>query len=86
MPKKPAAVTRWPDFFKIFHLHTLTGRTRYKAIPININEKILNEDLKKNIGIKKYTAESYLEVIHANYSVGYATPSFLEVFKEHKII
>jgi hypothetical protein len=28
MPKKPAAVTRWPDFFKIFHLHTLTGRTR----------------------------------------------------------
>lgn len=58
----------------------------YKSIPINIKENILNDDIKKNIGIKKYTEESYLEVIHANYSVGYATPSFLEVFKEHKII
>jgi threonine/homoserine/homoserine lactone efflux protein len=34
MPKKPAAVTRWPDFFKIFHLHTLTGRTRSTGIII----------------------------------------------------
>lgn len=58
----------------------------YKSIPINIKENELNEDLRKNIGIKKYTAESYLEVIHANYSVGFATPSFLKVFKEHKII
>lgn len=58
----------------------------YKSIPINIKENILNDDIKKNIGIKKYSEESYLEVIHANYSVGYATPSFLEVFKEHKII
>lgn len=58
----------------------------YKAIPINIKENILNDKIKKNIGIQKYTEESYLEVIHANYSVGYATPSFVEVFKEHKII
>lgn len=58
----------------------------YKSIPINIKEHELNEDLRKNIGIKKYTLESYLEVISANYSVGFATPSFLEVFKEHNII
>lgn len=58
----------------------------YKAIPINIKENELNEDLRKNIGIKKYTAESYLEVVHANYSVGFATPSFLEIFKKHNII
>jgi|SRR6185295_1031668 len=58
----------------------------YKSIPINIKENELSEDLRKNVGIKKYTAESYIEVMHANYSVGFATPSFLEVFKKHKII
>jgi len=58
----------------------------YKAIPVNIKENELNEDLRKNIGIKKYTQESYIEVIHANYSVGFATPSFLKIFKEHHII
>lgn len=58
----------------------------FKSIPINIKECELNDEGRKNIGIKKYSPESYLEITHANYSVGFATPSFLDVFKKHGII
>lgn len=58
----------------------------YRTIPIKTTEIELNENLRKSIGIKKYTAESYLDVVHANYSRGFATPSFLEIFKKHNII
>jgi len=57
----------------------------FRSIPINIKENELNDELRKNIGIKKYSLESYLEITQANYSMGFATPSFLEAFKEHKI-
>lgn len=58
----------------------------FKAIPINIKESELNATTRKKLGIKKYSPDSYIEVVHGNYSVGFATPSFLEAFKEHKII
>lgn len=58
----------------------------YKSIPINVKENELTEDLKQKLCIKKYTLESYIEVMHASYSVGFATSSFLEVFRKHHII
>ena len=58
----------------------------FKSIPINIKEIELTEKLKKEIPISKYSEESYLAVTQASYSIGFATPSFAEVFKKHKII
>ena len=57
----------------------------FKSIPIKIKENELNNKMRKDLKIKKYTPDSYLEVMHANYSIGFATPSFSEVFKEHRI-
>lgn len=57
----------------------------FKSIPIKIKESELTDLMRKNLKIKKYTPDSYLEVMHANYSIGFATPSFSDVFKEHKI-
>jgi len=58
----------------------------YKATPINIYERILSEDDKKSINIKEYKEKSFINSIHANYSFGYATPSFTEIFRQHNII
>ena len=58
----------------------------FQSIPINVNERILKKGMKEELGIKQYSPSSYLEVTHANYSLGYATPSFMDIFKKHKII
>lgn len=58
----------------------------YRAIPINISEKTLSEEEKKTMDIKQYTEPSYIDIVHANYSVGFATPSFVEIFKNHQIL
>ena len=58
--------------------------TSYNAIPINQREtEITTEGAKL---LKKYTEESFIETVHAIHSVGYATPSFLEIFKQHLIL
>ena len=58
----------------------------YKAIPINRREHILTDDEKRSIAAVHFSHDSIIEVVHGNYSVGYATPSFLEAFREHRII
>jgi hypothetical protein len=56
----------------------------YKTIRIKENEVAINEEgLKK---LKFYKEKAYIETLNANYSIGYATPSFLEVFRKHNII
>lgn len=56
----------------------------YKSTPINMREHILTDNEKKDF--KKYTEESFIDMAYANYSVGYATPSFIEIFRQHQII
>lgn len=58
----------------------------YRAIPINIREHILTDEEKKLITPKEYTGNAFIDVVHANYSVGFATPSFVGLFREHQII
>ena len=58
----------------------------YRAIPINMSEHTLSDVEKASIDIKHYTETSFIDVVHANYSVGFATPSFVEIFRKHRII
>lgn len=68
---------------------TRTGKllsivTGYNAIPINQRETTISDDAAKQL--KHYKEKSFIETVHAIYSVGYATPSFLEIFRKHSII
>ena len=56
----------------------------YRTIPIATQETIISEEVAKQL--KTYSEKSFIEVLHANYSVGFATSSFQEVFKTHNII
>lgn len=56
----------------------------YRAIPIKTEENIISEEGLKLL--KAYKEKSFIEVVHATYSVGFATPSFIELFKRHNII
>lgn len=56
----------------------------FRAIPIATTERIIQEAAKKNL--KNYTEDSFIETLHAVYSVGFASPTFTKVFKEHNII
>jgi len=56
----------------------------YKSIPINNRELIIPPERLKEL--KKYKEESFIETIHATYSLGFATPTFLSIFREHGII
>ncbi len=56
----------------------------YVSIPINTKEQIINEDGLKQM--KVYKEKAFIEVLHATYSRGFATPSFVEIFKEHGIL
>jgi V8-like Glu-specific endopeptidase len=58
----------------------------YRALSINVSEHILSEEDKRIAGIQQYTQPSFIDVVHANYSSGFATPSFIEIFKKHRII
>lgn len=58
----------------------------YRSVPINISEIPMSQDEKKKYGVKIYSQETYIDIVKANYSVGYTTPSFFEVLKKHNII
>jgi V8-like Glu-specific endopeptidase len=58
----------------------------FRATPTNMNEHILTDEEKTALNLKKYSEESFIDVVHANYSIGYASPSFLEAFKKHNIL
>jgi len=55
----------------------------FKAIPIRLSEIRVTDETAKQF--KEYTGKSYIETLHATYSIGFATPSFLKIFKDHNI-
>lgn len=56
----------------------------YKVIRINERESIIPEEGVKQLKI--YKEKAFIETLNATYSLGFATPTFLEVFKKHNII
>lgn len=68
---------------------TKTGRVislvkGYKTIRINEKEVIIpTEGLNK---LKEYKEKAFIEVLNANYSFGFATPTYFEVFKKHNML
>jgi len=57
--------------------------TGYKSFLINQKEVEIPEKVRENFQI--YKNKSYIETIHAIYSVGIATPSFIEILNKHNI-
>tara|TARA_R110000824_G_scaffold401771_1_gene615551 strand:- start:243371 stop:244252 length:882 start_codon:yes stop_codon:yes gene_type:complete len=57
----------------------------YYSQPIKRSEVTLTGDEKRLLDIKTYKADSYIDVVHATYSIGFATPSFIEIFDKHQI-
>jgi hypothetical protein len=55
----------------------------FKPIKI-IEEECLISDERQKL-LKQYKEKSYIETVNAIYSIGFATPTFLEVFKKHNI-
>jgi len=56
----------------------------FKSIRINQREVEISEEGAKLL--KTYKEKAFIETENANYSFGFATPTFLEIFKEHNII
>jgi len=56
----------------------------YKAIPINKWEIELTEAEKKSF--VKYKNDVFVNMLSTVYSEGFATPTFLEIFKKHNIL
>lgn len=55
----------------------------YRASQINTKEISISEEGAKQLKI--YKEKAFIEVLHATYSMGFATPSFLEILKQHSI-
>lgn len=56
----------------------------YKVLRINERENIISDEGAKQL--KVYKEKAFIETLNATYSFGFATPTFLEVFKKHNII
>lgn len=56
----------------------------FKTIPIANKENIISAEFAKSL--KTYKEKAFIETMHANYSFGFATPTFVEVFKKHNIL
>lgn len=56
----------------------------YKVLRINEKENIISDEGAKQL--KVYKEKAFIETLNATYSFGFATPTFLEVFKKHNII
>ncbi|OGY41941.1 MAG: hypothetical protein A2Y82_05115 [Candidatus Buchananbacteria bacterium RBG_13_36_9] len=68
---------------------TKTGRVvsivrGYKVLRINERENIISDEGARQL--KVYKEKAFIETLNATYSFGFATPTFLEVFKKHNII
>ncbi len=55
----------------------------FKSIRINEKENLISEKGLKQL--KVYKEKAFIETLNANYSFGFATPTFLEIFKKHNI-
>jgi hypothetical protein len=58
----------------------------FRSTRINMKESILTEEELKNLALKDYKEKSFIEALHANYSMGYSSSSFVEKLKDHKIL
>jgi hypothetical protein len=58
----------------------------FRAPEIRMVEHVLTQQERDKINPQSYAGDSFIDVVHANYSIGYATPSFLDVFREHAVI
>ena len=56
----------------------------YKAIRINQRENIISDEGAKQL--TTYKEKAFIETLNATYSFGFATPTFLAIFKQHNII
>ncbi|MBU1104664.1 serine protease [Candidatus Parcubacteria bacterium] len=56
----------------------------YKVLRINERENVISDEGVKQL--KVYKEKAFIETLNATYSFGFATPTFLEVFKKHNII
>lgn len=56
----------------------------FKSIRINERENVISEEGAEQL--KVYKEKAFIETLNANYSFGFATPTFLEIFKKHNII
>lgn len=56
----------------------------HKTIRISEKENIIPDKVVERL--KAYKEKAYIETFNTAYSFGFATPTFLEVFKEHNII
>ncbi len=56
----------------------------FKSIRIVERENQISDESAKLL--KTYKEKAYIETLNANYSLGFATPTFLEIFKKHNII
>lgn len=68
---------------------TKTGRVisivkGYKVIRINERENIISDEGAKKL--KAYKEKAFIETLNATYSFGFATPTFLEIFRNHNIV
>jgi V8-like Glu-specific endopeptidase len=58
----------------------------YKQTPITMKEHLLSDVERQIAGIKKYQQDSFIDITYATYSMGYTTPSFLDVLKTHNTV
>jgi len=58
----------------------------YRALAIARKEQTLSPAEIAELNLQTYNLTSYIDVVHANYSIGYATPSFNNIFVQHGII
>lgn len=58
----------------------------YKVIRINTRENFISEKDAELLKIKTYKEKAYIEALNTTYSFGFATPTFLELFKKNNII
>ena len=56
----------------------------YKSIRLSEKEVVIPEEGTKKL--KVYKEKAFIETLNANYSFGFATSTFLEIFKKHNII
>lgn len=56
----------------------------FKSVRINERENVISEEGAKQLKI--YKEKAFIETLNANYSFGFATPTFLEIFKKHGIV
>lgn len=56
----------------------------YGSVVINAKETVISDEHAKQL--KTYKEKAFIETMHATYSLGFATPTFIQAFEEHGIL